>query len=97
MIKLRLILSILIAANLWGQHIQHIVPVSIVQLACKEFLRDKWQVNYASQVVFWPKLKKSADNKLIKSSSLHLVSYFGLDWAINIMRAMLAPFKSIDK
>lgn len=77
------------AATYWGCHLRNVVPKDgeeheSLRRLCSRLLNDKPRVASLCHVIFMSQLgKKVPADKLIKSSWLHLASYFGLDWAFN--------------
>lgn len=76
------------AANYWGCHLRNAVQKdkgeheSLRRLCCT-LLNDESKVASLCHVIFMSQSgKKVPSDELVKSSWLHLVSYFGLDWAI---------------
>ncbi|KAI0422755.1 hypothetical protein F5X98DRAFT_385719 [Xylaria grammica] len=79
------------AANYWGRHIRNVIYKSNDELAtlkqsCLQLLKDKPRVTILCHILFMsrphPKIRAMSGG-LVKSSSLHLAAYFGLDWAID--------------
>ncbi|KAF3058825.1 Ankyrin repeat domain-containing protein 50 [Trichoderma lentiforme] len=77
------------AATYWGCHLRNVVQkdeegYEKLRQLCSMLLNDKSRVASLCHIIFMSQLEKKAPTgKLVKSSWLHLVSYFGLDWAIN--------------
>ncbi|KAK4063530.1 uncharacterized protein Triagg1_9407 [Trichoderma aggressivum f. europaeum] len=77
------------AVTYWGCHLRNAVRSDAeeyeqLRRLCSMLLNDKTRVASLCHAIFTPQLeKKATTDKLVKSSWLHLVSYFGLDWAIN--------------
>lgn len=81
---------LLYAASYWARHINNTTATNgtvqdNLKKLCLTLLNNKARVASLCQIVFSsrPRLS-SVMNGLVKSSWLHLVSYFGLDWAINL-------------
>ncbi|KAL6796987.1 hypothetical protein J3E68DRAFT_402406 [Trichoderma sp. SZMC 28012] len=77
------------AATYWGCHLRNAVQkdkgqYESLRRLCSTLLNDKQRVASLCHVIFISQLEKRVPaDKFAKSSWLHLVSYFGLDWAIN--------------
>ncbi|PKK48941.1 hypothetical protein CI102_7965 [Trichoderma harzianum] len=76
------------AATYWGCHLRNAVEKDeeehkSLRRLCSMLLNDKPRVASLCHIIFMSQLEKAPTGKLVKSSWLHLVSYFGLDWAIN--------------
>ncbi len=82
---------LLYAASFWGRHLRntiqkHGAKQESLKRLCSALLKDKPRVASLCHIVFMSQPRVgNGDLKhaLIKSSWLHLVSYFGLDWAIS--------------
>ncbi|KAL6808152.1 ankyrin [Trichoderma camerunense] len=77
------------AATYWGCHLRNAVQKDQgehkhLRRLCSMLLSNKPRIASLCHVTFMSQMEKKAPaDKLVKSSWLHLVSYFGLDWAIS--------------
>ena len=93
---------LLYAASFWGRHLRNAVQKhgakqESLKRLCSVLLKDKPRVASLCHIIFIsrPRSRDSdLEHALVKSSWLHLVSYFGLDWAIS---PPIAEFTLKDK
>ncbi|KAI1128239.1 hypothetical protein F5Y10DRAFT_240842 [Nemania abortiva] len=78
------------AASYWGRHIRNYVRKSNIwptplKPLCLTLLREELKVAVLCHIVFTssPPQNRAINHGLVKSSSLHLAAYFGLDWLID--------------
>ena len=82
---------LLYAASYWGRHLRntiqrHGAEQKSLKRLCSVLLNDKPRAASLCHIVFMsrPRVGNGVlEHALVKSSWLHLVSYFGLDWAIS--------------
>ncbi|KAI0469385.1 hypothetical protein F4859DRAFT_523199 [Xylaria cf. heliscus] len=93
------------AATYWGRHLRNVSHGStdrqlFLRRTCLQVLKDEPKVSVLCHILFMS-LPRSRDGAvshgLVKSSRLHLIAYFGLDWIIDLPLATGYPVTERDE
>ncbi|KAI0109470.1 hypothetical protein GGR51DRAFT_569793 [Nemania sp. FL0031] len=94
------------AASFWGRHAYNIIlrspnaELAPFKQSCLELLKDELIAGILCHITFTspPHLRhRTTSRGLVKSSSLHLAAYFGLDWVIDSLIPLADSAAGLDE